>query len=608
MADLSPDLVKSLFALKESIDAGRGDRITQVHAFAALHGKSPATIYTWLKRHTGYGAGRKKRADAGRTKVPDETLTFIAAAQREDTRANGKMILPMGEAMNIADANGLTVNVSAAHLSRLLRQRRMDAKTMIAARNTGEMRSLYPNHIHQIDPSLCVLYYMHGKQQMMREEEFNKNKLANYAKVKQKVWRYVRYEDASGSLDLRYFEAEGETQESLFEFLLWTWGRQEGRLSYGVPEILLWDKGSANTSHGIQSLLNAMGVDHRTHAAGHAWAKGGVEQGNNLIETHFESRLRFEPVSSISELNAAAARWVRDWNANCIKHVDARITRASGLPMVRDDLWQKILAHPERLREMPERSVCQWFMTAREQTRTVKNLKISFAHPEIGRSAIYDLSAWAEFLGQNLPVKVTPLLFREGAIRVEIERLGSDALVVEAAPTREFDEYGRDANAPVWDGTYHRAADTADERMAKRLASAAYGGAEGKNIGLTEADRLRAKQTKPFAHLNDGKGVIAHSHLGKTELPARILPEARELATPDIAAARAARIEVAPLTHIEAAKQIKARLVEAGGAWSAASFLWLQQRYPDGVAPDAVAAIADELAAGREAAPLARVK
>lgn len=122
-------------------------------------------------------------------------------------------------------------------------------------------------------------------------------------KVKLKVWRYVRYDHASGAIDVRYFEAAGENQHSLFEFLQHTWGKHEQRLSHGVPEILLWDKGSANaTSTGVKRLLDALGVQHETHAAHHAWVKGGVESGNWIVERHFEavSRMSRLPASSNS--------------------------------------------------------------------------------------------------------------------------------------------------------------------------------------------------------------------------------------------------------------------------------------------------------------------
>lgn len=588
-ASLSPELLKELFTLRDRLDAApHGEATEIVHRFASFVGKNPNTIYSWLKKHAGYKSGRKKRADAGNTSLPEDTLTFIASAKREAVRGNGKETMPVGVAMNIAATNGLEVNVSRSRVNALLRQRRMDTKTVMASRNHVELRSLYPNHMHQIDPSLCLVYYMGKRQMVMREEEFYKNKLENFAKVKLKVWRYVRYDHASGAIDVRYFEAEGETQASLFEFLLYTWGKQEHRLSHGIPKMLLWDKGSANKSHAIQNLLNSLGVDHQTHAAGHAWSKGGVEQGNNLVETQFESRLRFEPVNTVEELNAAAALWVRDWNANAIEHVDARLVRASGEPMVRDDLWQLILRHPGALVEMPERKVCQWFMRGQEQTRVVRDLKISFAHPELAKPATYDLRAWAEFLGRNVTVRVAPLLLRDGLLRVEIDRLGDEPLLVDVEPERDFDEFGRSMSAQVVGEGFSRAKETADELVAKQLVQAAYGA----GTSVDDADALRAKQAKPFAHLNEGRGVIAHSHLGKTELPQRLLPTAQPLDTPQVVAARGARVELAPFSHVEAAKLLKARV---GDAWTADRFAWLAQRFPDGVPQDQIDGIATEL-------------
>ena len=591
-ATLSPELLQELFKLRGQLEAAEHGETTQlVHRFADWIGKNPNTIYTWLKKHAGYKSGRKKRSDAGRTTLPDETLSFIAAAKREAVRGNGKETMPVGVAMNVAANNGLEVNVSRSRVNTLLRERRMDTKTVANSRNHITLRSLHPNHVHQIDPSLCLVYYMGKRQMVMREEEFYKNKLENYAKVKLKVWRYVRYDHTSGSIDLRYFEAEGENQINLFEFLLYTWGKQPNRLSHGVPKILLWDKGSANKSHAIQNLLDALGVDHQTHAAGHAWAKGGVEQGNNLVETQFESRLRFEPVETVEELNAAAEKWARDWNANAIEHVDATLVRASGEPMVRDDLWQLILRHPGALVEMPERKVCQWFMRGQEQTRVVRDLKISFAHPELGKPATYDLRAWAEFLGRNVQVRVAPLLLRDGAVRIEIDRLGQEPLMVEVAPERDFDDYGRPMSAQVVGEGYARAKETLDERVAKQLAQAAY----GDGTSVEDAEALRAKQAKPFAHLNDGRGVIAHSHLGTTPLPQRLLPTAQELNTPAVAAARGARVELAPLSHVEAAKVIKQKVESAGGEWQPEYFRWLAQRFPEGVPQDQVDNIAAEL-------------
>lgn len=556
---LAPDLLRDLMSLRDRIVAApHGAATTLVREFAQMIGKHPDTIYSWLRAHAGYTSGRKKRSDAGTTSLADNALAMIAAAKREGIRGNGKATLPTAVAMNIAHTNGIEINVSESRVNALMRDRKLDAASQRVARNHIVLRSLYPNHMHQIDPSLCLLYYGPCGQSIMRDEEFYKNKPAALDKVKLKVWRYVRYDHASGAIDVRYFEAAGENQRSLFDFLLYTWGQQPMRLSHGVPRMLLWDKGSANTSFGIRNLLDALGVDHRTHAAGHSWGKGGVEQGNNLVETHFESRLRFEPVESVEQLNDAAARWVRDFNANAITHVDCRITRDSGVPMVRDDLWQMIMRTPEALIEMPPREVCQWFMSGQEQTRTVRDLRISFAHPELGRAAVYDLRAWAELLGNGQKVRITPLLTQGGAVRVEIERLGKEPLLVQVEPERDFDDFGRPLSAPVAGQEYARAKQTAAEAAANTLSEAAWGA----GVSADGAEQLRAKQARPFAHLNEGRGLVAHSQLGKADLPVRLVPTAQEMQTPEVIAMQTRTVQIM-LTIPEAVRAIKARLAEA---------------------------------------------
>ncbi len=561
---LAPDLLQELFALRDRINAAPHGCATElVHRFASLIGKNPSTVYAWLRDHTGYRTGRKKRADAGTTALPQETLNFIAAAKREGIRGNGKATLPTAVAMNIAHTNGIDVPVSEGRINSLLRAARMDIKSQLAARNHITLRSLHPNHLHQIDPSLCLIYYTPKGQAIMRDEEFYKNKPASMDKVRLKVWRYVRYDHASSNLDVRYYEAAGENQHSLFEFLLYTWGQQPMRVSHGVPRMLLWDKGSANTSFAIRNLLDALGVDHETHAVGHSWGKGGVEQGNNLVETHFESRLRFEPVETVEQLNAAAAAWVRDFNANAIAHVDCRLTRASGQPMVRDDLWQLIMRHPGALVQMPPREICQWFMAGQELTRVVRDLSISFSHPELGRSARYDLKPWAEFLGNGQKVRVTPMLMQQGALRIEIERIGAEPLLVQVTPESAFDDYGRPLSAPVAGEEYARAPATASERAANTLSAAAWG--DGTTVD--DAEKKRAEQARPFGHLNDGKGIVAHSHLGKADLPQRLVPNAEEVQTPQVQSLQSKAVSVQiMLTVPEAVRSIKERLGDAAPA------------------------------------------
>ena len=578
-----PEMLQDLLTLKSRLEASpHGGRRALVQEYANRIGKSVQTIYHWLAEEVGYESGRKPRRDTGTTRLSYEAMRFVAAARSESIRQNGKSTMGVPVAMSIAAANGMDINVSESRLQELLRLRRMQPGQLRDARNTQQMRSEHPNHVHQIDPSLCLIYYMGGKQRVMRDDEFYKNKLDNIAKLKFKVWRYVRYDHFSGSIDVRYYEALGENQGVLFDFLMHTWGRHATRLSHRLPRLLLWDKGSANTSHGIQRLLDALGVQHETHAAGHAWAKGGVEVANNIVETQFESRLRFEPVESVEQLNAAAEAWVRDYNANVIQHVDARVRRPGGA-FVRDDLWHGIRA--EQLVALPERSVCMWFLAGKDATRKVNNLRISFAHPELHRPGQYDLRAWADQLYKGQEVTVTPLLLKGGAVRVSIDRLGREPLLVEVMPEVEFDQAGRPMSATVF-GERSAMPHDATVATAKQLAQAAYGA----GTSLEDAEAKRRANDRPFAHLNDGEGIVAHSNLGKQELPTRLQRQAQELDTPAIAAARTTP-ELAPMNVVTASLRVRGLL---GRNLLPEENAWLRKQYADDKVPvehiDAIAA------------------
>lgn len=582
-ANLPPDLMRELLALRDAHAlAGHGERQRLLEAFAARKNVSLQKVYGWLRQHAGFKPERKKRSDSGKTILPKETLHFIAASMHESVRNTGVATKPTCVAMNIAEHNGLVVNVSSSTIGRQLRANRLDVKAQAQARNHLLQRSLHPNHVHQIDPSLCLIYYMGGKQHMMREQEFNKNKPAALDKVKLKVWRYVRYDHASSSLDVRYYEAAGENQQSLFEFLNYTWAKQEGRLSHGVPKMLLWDKGSANTSTGIKRLLDALGVHHETHATHHAWVKGGVESGNWIVERHFESRLKDEPVTSIEQLNASAAKWARDYCANAMAHIDSRVLRDNGDRYVRDDLWSLIAHTPKALIEMPAREACAYFMRGKDDTRQVRNGRISFVHPQSGRSEQYDLQEWAKEFANGETLSVSPMLMGDCVLRIELPRNGQVPLFVEVQPEREFDAFGRPMSALVMGEERRSAPHTAAQEASKQIAQTAYGA----DTSLDDAEAKRSKNVRPFAHFNNGKGVVAHSHLGATDLPTRLLPASTTVQTIDLDALRASKLE-RKLSGFELATA----LAEAGQAMNREVNARVAALYPDGVPESEVPAL-----------------
>jgi hypothetical protein len=266
---------------------------------------------------------------------------------------------------------------------------------------------------------------------------------------------------------------------------------------------------------------------------------------------------------------------VRDYNANAIEHVECRVKRASGEYLVRDELWQQILSTPERLIEIPDIAVCKYFLHGKQGTRQVRDYFISFVHPEIKKSCRYDLRPWAEYLANKMEVAVWALLLKNGALRVEIPRIGGgEPLLVEVQADGAFDSFGNSMTAQE-KGEYRASPHSLTESADKRLAQAAYGA----DATRDSAETSRAKQQRPFAHLNDGKGLVAHSHLGKEELPQRLLPAATMLDTDQVRAARDARTEFPPLSLVEFAKSM--------AGWKPEFAAVVTQRFPDGKIPAA---------------------
>lgn len=563
---IAPDLRDYLADVALRLDAvphGQGGGL--VEAVCGHLGWSPAKLYARLRKDVGWSSGRKARSDKGSTSVSVDSLEKLSAAQRESLRANGKQILFTPDGAQILGANGVDLPVSNGQLNRLMRARKLNVGAQRQANPVQSLRSEHPNHVHEVDPSLCVLYYLKGKQAIMEADQFYKNKWENYAKIVLKVWRYVLWDHASSLIALRYFEARGENPATLFEFLMWAWGHQPGREFHGVPKIMLWDKGSANTSASIQALCDALEVRTLTHKAGAARVKGGVEGANNLVEIKFESRLKLEPVHTVEELNAAALAWQNAFNADLIPRQDNRLVRNNIMLGARYDLWRLIRA--EELRTLPDNAVevCRPLLEGREETRKVSpKLSVSFRHPRAERAMVYHL-AGLDGICVGDEVRVRPLLFGECAIHIRARKYNGEDLIYRVEPEMNFDRFGRPAEAPVIGEEYKSLPDTAIEKAAKRMDQLAYPD--------QDADKARAKQEAPF-----GGQLNAHSHLADIYLPTAMPRRGSEINVP-----LRAQVEIKPMTHFQAAGLLKALLAEQGAEWTGAHYQRLVAGWPDGV-------------------------
>ncbi|MFN3987613.1 MAG: hypothetical protein ACK4KV_19150 [Rhodocyclaceae bacterium] len=532
-AQLTPEARDYLRDLACRLDAApHGGKGALVSAAAAFLGWSPQTVHRHLKSAAGRNTGRATRRDKGSTTVPAEALLALGAAQREAIRDNGKQALFTTTARSVLEQNSYRFGCSTGHLNRLLRARKLDVAAQRNVDPVQALRAPHPNHTHEIDPSLCLVYYLRGKQHSLRDREFYKNKLEGLAKVKFKVWRYVLYDRASGALVPWYVEAAGETQHNLFEFLMFAWGKQPHRLLHGVPLYLLWDKGSANTSSAVKELLRSLGVTALEHEAGKARVKGGVEVGNNIVETQFESRLRFEPVHDVAQLNAAAAAWAEAWNANLLPGQDSRLKRR-GLaePVARYDLWQWITN--AQLRVLPPVEVCRAMMAGKLETRKVTPaMKIPFKHPAADRSLDYSLRGLdGVCIGDSVTVR--PLVYGDCAIQIEVARYDGAPLVHRVEPVRGYDRFGQLEDAAEVGAEYKTMPDTAIEHAAAAMDAVAYPG-----LSAEDVKRARARKAVPF-----GNTLDAHSHLAQIEQPIFIPRAGTEIETPAHLAAAAPMLD-----------------------------------------------------------------
>jgi len=539
-----------------------------VSSYAELYNWSIAKVYRMLK-NVGWSSGRKTRADKGSTSQCTDTLMEVAAALKTGVRKNGKVTMEVPTARSMLEANGREFKVSNGRLSALLKQNNLDIKTQKQASPHQRMRSLHPNHVHMVDPSLCLLYYLpNGQQKIIKDDEVYKNKPENIEKIgKLKVWRYVLIDHYSHTVIVRYYQSKGETQANLYDFLLYAWKKLDSRTFHGVPKILYWDKGSANTAKAIGVALKALGVEALTHEAGNARAKGSVEVANNMVEKLFESRLKHEPVANVNELNDAAEGWYNAYNSNTIPHYDSRLKRKfMDEPMARYGLWQII--RKEQLTLLPDENICRYLLSADPVDRKVRpDLTISFKHPNTKEKEWYDVSHLPG-IHPNALVKTSPLIYGNRRVRLSITDYKGEEhnFIVEPMQGDTFGGFSLDA--AVFGDEYKRPADTAVETKGKEADHKAF-----PDMNEEEIKKAKNKNTTPF----NGE-LDAHSHLKHVEKPFYMQRPGSELNVPD-----RFNIKSKPLSNVEVAKLL---VRELNRPLSEDEQNNIRAWYPDGVPED----------------------
>lgn len=579
MAHLKPAQVLRLNeALTQLARAPHGGKAAVVAAAAADLGVTAATVQRWLSEHMGRDAGRKRRADAGSTACSEADLRTISAALLGSYRKNGNRILSFDNAVEILRVNGaIKTELSTKRLAKLLTQAGLHPDQLTRPEPAVEQRSLHPNHVWQVDASVCVGYYLSNITglQVMDAEKFYKNKPANLTRIQEeRLIRYALADHTSHSVLTRYYLGS-ECALHLTDFLIWAFGPKEGHVMHGVPFIAEMDMGSANTSAPTLNLLERLNVRVIVHERHNSRANGSVEKAHHIVETHFESALRMSKVAGLDDLNAKALRWA-NWFGAKKKHSRYNDTR--------HNCWLRIT--PEQLRLAPVEAVMRELVTTRPETRKVdNNLCVSFVPLKSQGSRDYKVGFVPGVMpGMKVELVVNP--FRLPSIDVAYTDTETGEVRWMTVDPVKRNELGFAVDAPVIGEDLRRAKRSVVDHNRDEVLKLAYGG-----VSREAADKAKEKGGLVFGGTVDPFKPAEDAYL-PTYLPKR----GTELqAEPRV-------VEARRLNTVEACTRLRAAL---GDDYSPREvYAWLEAKFGDeGVPEDQLDQLAQQFAPRTTPAP-----
>lgn len=178
-------IAKAAHEVAAAAHGERGAIIQRAAATLGLKEQRTHTLVAQAARQLGLAKPRKRRADAGKSAISNAALELIAGTMLHDRRA-GKEMISLQETLDMLHAAGeLTTPLSASHVSKLLRQRGLDGRSLAQPTPHVRMRTEHINAVWQIDASVCVLYRApSGELQLIDVDGVHyKNKPANLVQV-----------------------------------------------------------------------------------------------------------------------------------------------------------------------------------------------------------------------------------------------------------------------------------------------------------------------------------------------------------------------------------------------------------------------------------------
>jgi hypothetical protein len=483
--------VRDLAARLEAVQ-GRA-RAAIKRDFSSAYGCSSSTLSRLLNE---VGCRSHERIDRGvrRKQVEDEVLNQVAAIQRASLSLRKGVVMPAEDAIMIAEDSerierGL---VTPNYYNAWLRERESSRSDQAKPQPHTELRSLGPNHVHQVDFSLAVNWKIFQGRPIY-EHLIYKNKLPSAGTPR--LFRLIVTDHTSGCIYPHYTQSTGETVQALWEGMFHAWtekriGTESLKDKYpfrGVPRILMADRGSANQAGITATLLERLDV--RLIICEGARSKGSVETAHNWWEEHFESRLRLQQPECVEQIN----EWATDFAARlCATKTHSR------MEATRSAIWAW---HINRRTESQLRELkCDFETFKTIALSEPQKCRVSGARIIRFRSQKYRVPE--QFLpGEYVAVQYSPFSFPQIQVR---------AADVSSAPAWlcepvQLDEFGFQADSPVIG---------VDFRAQKKTDTARFvDAADAQAKEFVDAQQLRV-----FGHHRDALETIPVRHTGSDVL------------------------------------------------------------------------------------------
>ncbi|KFK92779.1 MULTISPECIES: DDE-type integrase/transposase/recombinase [unclassified Serratia (in: enterobacteria)] len=548
---------------------------------------SKSTLLKKLKT-VAYTKPRKKRSDAGKSIISEAEVKTIAAAIKGSTRMTSKRLYSIEQATDDCRRNGMvqagqvdqaTGEFTPVHkdtVRRALLKHRLHPTQMKIAAPHVRLVSRHPNHVWQLDASICVLFYLKNPKKiskairlgqsnlyMMPEAEFNKNKPDNLDRIaKDRVWSFEITDHTSGWIYVEY-QFGGETSANFASVLINAMQEREGAdILHGVPEILFTDPGSALKAPTLGNLCKSLGVRMIPHKARNARATGSVEKARDIIERQFEGRLSFQQVNDLDDLNDKARAWRMLFNRKNIHSRHGETRTAKWLAGIRGHLVKA-----------PPLDVCRELAVSTPESRKVRG---DMSVPFKGKS--YNLRPLVEqdlvCVGESVLITVVPL--KENVARVVLHDDNGMECFYQVDEIM-LDENGFPIDAPVIGESFAPVPQTLLERNKAELDQLLT-----ETTSAADAQAALKARTLPFGgRLNPFKDI--EEDIAPTYLPVR--GEASKVRGP--------RIEQF-LNPVEVVRTLREQFKQQGKTWNSTFYTDITTRFPDGVPADQVEALAAE--------------